>query len=249
MPARLVTAPSPRHWSAPDPGGPPTAVSGVRCCTRSAAPRRRSLGAPPRCRSPAPDAPIAAARRRSPGAPPLALVRHSAEAGEHEHPETPRQCVTATADGARPPRRGLDAPASSSGPPHGNDLAHGCRPSPPLPVAPLNLARTAPDGVSPVALSLKLCCTPTRRPTVIASSSQRAAASCSECLSSLNAMNVSCSECLSTLPANAAAPAFAATACTSCPRHDCLRSVRPPPPHHLRPPPPRHLRLPHVPPQ
>ena len=56
---------------------------------------------------------------------------------------------------ARPPRRGLDAPASSSGPPRGNDLAHGCRPSPPLPVAPLNLARTAPDGVSPVALSLK----------------------------------------------------------------------------------------------
>ena len=95
-----------RHWSVPDPGGPPTAVSGVRCCTRSAAPpRRRSPGAPPRCRSPAPDAPIAAARRRSPGAPPLALVRHSAEAGEHEHPETPRQCVTATADGARPPCR------------------------------------------------------------------------------------------------------------------------------------------------
>ena len=129
---------------------------------------------------------------------------------------------------ARPPRHGLDAPASSSGPPRGNDLAHGCRPSPPLPVAPLNLARTAPDGVSPVALSLKLCCTPTRRPTVIASSSQRAAASCSECLSSLNAMNVSCSECLSTLPASAAAPAFAATACASCPCHDCLRSVRPP---------------------
>jgi hypothetical protein len=39
---------------------------------------------------------------------------------------------------ARLPRCGLDALVSSSGPPRGNDLAHGCWASPPLLVVPLH---------------------------------------------------------------------------------------------------------------